>query len=373
MMIKNLLFNLSFIVFFTLACGTEEKSEGNLGNQLANIPAELQQDCDAKGGKVEVKQYETGAAWFCDVASAPGDNNKNDTTPGTGDLNGGNGSSTSAGGSNANTAGNTSGSSTLSDEEKAKKAFTIWAHDSKNRLMKLNAKTFEVEIVGKMNTSDIMFDLAVSPDDRIFTVSDDAFYEVDPKTAKVRKIANLDRPPGQEKASDVALTFMPADTSGQYKLLSADKDGGWLREIDVKTGRVTNVGQFGKNMRMAGDLVAVTSKNGPVLFGISDHPDSSSDNGINDTANNRMIEINPLTGKAKKFDNQTGFRSIYGAAFLNNKLYAFNSTGEVVEIDPSTGKGSLLNTCKDKDGNTIKFYGAGVSPSVFYNVSVIRQ
>ena len=52
-----------------------------------------------------------------------------------------------------------------------------------------------------------------------------------------------------------------------------------------------------------------------------------------------------------------GYPGVFGIAVANDKVYAFTDQGEIIEIDPATGQGSLVATYPDKS-----FWGAGVTP-----------
>ena len=56
---------------------------------------------------------------------------------------------------------------------------------------------------------------------------------------------------------------------------------------------------------------------------------------------------------------ELGYGEVYGTSFANGKVYAFTSNGEVIEVDPATGNGTLVKTHAD-----VSFWGAAVTPLV---------
>jgi hypothetical protein len=66
--------------------------------------------------------------------------------------------------------------------------------------------------------------------------------------------------------------------------------------------------------------------------------------------------VNTATGAISKIG-ATNFTGLYGMAFGGGKLLAFSGTGQVVQLDPSTGAGTLLKTYSG-----MSFDGAASSP-----------
>ena len=53
----------------------------------------------------------------------------------------------------------------------------------------------------------------------------------------------------------------------------------------------------------------------------------------------------------------TGVKDIWGLTFAWNNLFGFTKTGDLVEIDPTTGSGTIQHTFTGKS-----FFGAASSP-----------
>jgi outer membrane protein assembly factor BamB len=199
--------------------------------------------------------------------------------------------------------------------------------------------TFEVILIGEFNApgGQNMTDLAVTPDERIFTVSSDKLYEVDPDTAQATYVADV------AGTLNVGMTFL-----ADGMLLATDKDGA-VRSVNTLTGEVQEIGAFGGSYATAGDLVAVADGR---MFAISD----KGPNG-NEDQSNVLLTIDPSTGEYIEAIGQIGFGRVFGCAVANNKVYAFTDEGNVIEIDPVTAQGTLV-----KSYPQLGFWGAGVTP-----------
>ena len=230
--------------------------------------------------------------------------------------------------------------------------FTVYAH-SDDVLYHIDlAKKTLVEI-GPFNTSggDVITDLAVSPDDGLWGVSEASYlYSIDPATGQATQVTSL----AACGTFSVALTF---STDGN--LYAGDYMGAFCR---IDTGQtppdVINVGTLGNNLALAGDMVAVSDG---TLYGTAYDLTNAAT-----TSNNILVTINPTTGVATPIGS-TGFPNLYGVAFEEGRVFGFthDGSGQVVTLDPSTGAGTLYGTFTDPgSGSAIAFAGAAVNPNV---------
>jgi hypothetical protein len=218
--------------------------------------------------------------------------------------------------------------------------FTVYVH-TRDTLYTMDPTTFAVTMVGSFGTGDdLITDLAVGPDGTVYAISKTMLYTVNPGSGAATTVATLSSGP---VAGNVGLTFLP---DGQ--MLATDKSGG-VRRIDPANGQVTEVGAFGGGFATAGDLVAVDDG---TMYAISDEGPVG-----DEFTNNWLLTVNTATGAASPVG-QIGFGQVFGAAFIGGKVLAFTKTGQVVEIDPQTGAGTLKST------QAIEFWGAGVTPLV---------
>ena len=213
---------------------------------------------------------------------------------------------------------------------------TVFVH-TRDTLYTVNDINFDLVHIGEFGVEDSITDLAITPDGRLFGISGEALYQINATTGAATFVADV---PG---VLNVGLTFLP---NGQ--LLATDKEGG-VREISPDTGAVTEVGKFGGNFGTAGDLVAVADG---TMFAIGEFQDESP--GDSDL----LLTVNTGDGVAE-YVGQIGYGDVFGTAFANGRVYAFTSTGQIIEISPTTGIGVLVRSHPD-----ISFWGAAVTPLV---------
>ncbi len=109
--------------------------------------------------------------------------------------------------------------------------------------------------------------------------------------------------------------------------------------VDLETGETEHVGEMGGGFISAGDCVV--DKN-DVLFMTSDHRSDQ----------NVLVRVDAATADSEAIG-PIGFRGVYGLTAAWGFMFGVTSSGEVLEIDPSTGRGRLLHTFDDR-----RWYGA---------------
>jgi streptogramin lyase len=218
--------------------------------------------------------------------------------------------------------------------------FTVYIH-TKDKLYTLDPATLSPVLVGAFAApgSDQITDLAVAPDGTIYVISQTKLYTADPTDGHVTLRSALNG----TAQDNVGLTTLPDGA-----LLATDEDGG-VRRIDPATGNVTEIGAFGGGLATAGDLVATADG---TMYAISDKGPEGDEN-----TNNWLITVDTANGKGTKVG-QIGFGRVFGAGFVDGKVLAFTASGQIVEIDPVTGEGTL------KKSTALEFWGAGVSSLV---------
>mgnify|MGYP000971962656 CR=1 FL=1 len=239
--------------------------------------------------------------------------------------------------------------------------YTVYAHGD-HVLYKIDLANKSLVTVGNFNApmvtlpngkmaEDVVTDIAVAPDNTIYGISHEYLYRVDAKDAHVTSIGAVTQC-GQD---NVALTTTPDGT-----LYAADFKGAFCKiDITTRPPTVKVVGMLGGNLAVSGDLVAV--KDGTIFATAY-----NLNNGATQM-NNTLIKIDPATGRATQTIGATGFPRLYGAAFDQGVVFGFthDGSGDVITIDPKTGKGSLYKTFTDPMTNMgISFAGAGVNSMV---------
>jgi len=291
-------------------------------------------------------------------AAACGANTINHGNGGSGGTGGGGAGGSGGGGGGAGGTGGTGGGGgggQTGCEGQTGGCYTVYAHsDTVLYSIDLSAKTLVT--VGPFNTpmSDVITDLAVGPDNTIYVVSKTNIYTASPIDGHVTLLGAI----STCGSDNVAMSLTP-----DGKLLLGDFQGE-ICSVDTKTNppTVTQLGMMGSGMALSGDMVAVADG---TIYGtgylISDG--NSKGTGLN----NVLVKLDPATGAMQSQLGATGFPKLFGVAFAMGEVFGFthDGSGDVVTIDPATGKGTLFNSFKDPSTNMgISFAGAGVNPMV---------
>jgi len=263
----------------------------------------------------------------------------------------GGGDMSGVGGVGSGGAGGNGGSTGTGDCSDPHACYTVYAH-SNDTLYKIDLMAKTLDVIGpfKAPKSDTMTDLAVAPDNTIYTVSKTTLYTADPNDGHVTVVGTI-KTCGMD---NVALS-----TTDDGKLWVGDGAGAFC-EIDVSVSppAVKTIGTFANSMALAGDLVGIGDG---TLFGTAVDGGSAS---VND---NLLVTIDPSTGTIKSTLGDTKFPKLYGVAYAMGKVFGFthDGTGRVITINPKTGAGTLFNTFNDPTTNKpISFSGAGVNSQV---------
>jgi len=155
----------------------------------------------------------------------------------------------------------------------------------------------------------------------------------------------------------VALTFTPSG-----KLYTGDFKGA-ICEIDTTQSPpvVMTPVMLSNGMALSGDLVAVG--NGTVfgtIYKLSDNTNQGSN------LSNILAQIDLTTGAVTQMG-PSGYPKLFGVSFAAGKVIGFthDGTGNVIEMDPTTGTGAIFGTFMDPaTSKGISFAGAGVNALV---------
>jgi hypothetical protein len=267
---------------------------------------------------------------------------------------GGSGGSGGTGGSAGGSAGGGTGGSSQAGCQGIANCYSVYAHsDGTLYLVDLSTKT--IQTVGLFNApgADVITDLAVAPDNTIYVISATKLYTASPTDGHVTLIGSL----GACGQRGVALTTLPNGElwTGDFK--------GALCQIDLTTTppTVKPAITMGSGMALTGDLVAVG--NGTVFGTAYKLTDAA---GTGTQANNVLVRIDLSTGAVTQLG-PTGYPKLFGTSFAQNMVIGFthDGTGRVVQLDPTTGAGSLFATFTDPTTHAaISFAGAGVNSQV---------
>jgi outer membrane protein assembly factor BamB len=211
---------------------------------------------------------------------------------------------------------------------------------SDTTLYAVDDQDFDLIHIGEfgLGEEDLVTDLAVTRDGDVYAISSDNVFAVDAETGHATLTTGFDG------GLNVGMTFLD---SGE--LLVAEKNG-TVRRLDPDSGEVTMVGVFGGGYGTAGDLVAVSDG---TMYAIAEDLDGA------DGDPNILVTIDPASGEVDQVIGPIGFADVFGCAYARGHVYAFTKGGDIIEVDRTTGAGTLKRSYPD-----LTFWGAGVSPAV---------
>lgn len=232
------------------------------------------------------------------------------------------------------------------------KGATVWAHSSDD-LYRFDPISRTVQKVGAFHGDGVsgsffgMTDIAVDAQGGLYGIGRGYIYRIDAQTAEVTRVF------GDGQVQGNALTFIPAGeyedkevlvvgytrfTTGQESVLA---------KIDLAAQKQTDIQTIAGGCSTSGDVVSVTKLGTYVTLVCKDSP-----------GGDVLAKLDVKTGQATRVGN-TGFSAIYGLGFWCDRFYGFTDAGQLIEIDPKTGAGTLVN---DQTGAS-SFWGAGVKTS----------
>ena len=215
---------------------------------------------------------------------------------------------------------------------------------TRDTLFTVDPQTGAVSEVAKFTSAgkaiDGMVDIAIDAQGRLFGGDRGAksggpytLYRIDPTTAVSTPVCTVTVEP-------TALTFTSSGllvAAGAGTLTTIDVDGGCDMEVVFeKAGWDTS-----------GDVVGL--------------PDGLLYWTIRGTGSDVLVTVDPVT-KQQHTKGDVGFERLYGLGYDQGqgRLYGFSADGDVVEVNPSTGDGTLLT----QDANRA-WWGATTNPVVW--------
>ncbi len=233
--------------------------------------------------------------------------------------------------------------------------FTVYAHTGTD-LYYLDLTSASLVAVGPFDAlkpdgggTDVITDLAVSPDDTLWVVSATALYRAD----AVSGHATLVGPIAKCGSGNVALT---ADGTGA--LFLGDFEG-TVCELDPGTTPPTVAAgvSLSGGYALSGDLVVAGSTMYGTIYSVAT-PTTNQDNWL--------ATLVPASGVTTALPSATGYPKLFGLAYGGHRALGFTAdgSGRVVSIDPTSGVGMLYATFTGDAGTGLVFAGAGVNPRV---------
>jgi hypothetical protein len=214
----------------------------------------------------------------------------------------------------------------------------IYVHTART-LYKLDPNTYDLALIGDFNVGVDITDIAEKDDGSLVAISFTSVYSVDPASGQATLLWD-------NFFQDMnALTYL-----SDGRLLSADLAGN-VFQLDMTSNSIFmwTLGNYGSSQTTAGDLVSVDDG---TTWGLT------KTGGVATDTNNVLMIVNNVNGTGTP-KGPTGFGQLWGAAYSAHRILGFSGAGEIVEIDPFTGAGTLLRTYAG-----YSFFGATSSPAV---------
>jgi hypothetical protein len=228
----------------------------------------------------------------------------------------------------------------------------IYAH-SPDTLYSFSAMTNAVTEVGRFTEPDgtnapDMVDLAVDAEGAVLTASSMALWAVDPATARATEIGTFDVAMGEQF---YALTFLaPGELRPTETLVGATNMGVYY-EIDPRDASVRRLGSYPDGWLSSGDLVSVEGATYATIRRADDRVDTLAQITFDAGGASSIRVIGPIRGGGMDF------QQIFGLGYWGRSVYGFSNSGQLIEIDRTTGAGRLATTMTGTD----RFWGAGVT------------
>jgi hypothetical protein len=198
-------------------------------------------------------------------------------------------------------------------------------------LYDLDPDTLEITEVGQfqfVDGPDVMTDIALDRDGRLWGVSFDATYAIDSSTLVAHR---LGRVPNGVNALGIV------ESADGDVLVAAGHKNRTVYRIDTTTGKATPVGDL-RIGTSSGDIARYPGV-GPLIVI------------RNDSGADLLARLDPHTFAATPIGS-IGFEHVLGLAVSGSHLFGVTETGDVIDIDPATGAGRL------RDHHGLRFYGA---------------
>ncbi|MBX7191252.1 MAG: hypothetical protein K1X94_04315 [Sandaracinaceae bacterium] len=228
----------------------------------------------------------------------------------------------------------------------------IYAH-SPNTLYSFSAMTNTVTEIGRFmdmdgTFADDMVDLAVDAAGNVVTSSRDALYSVNVETGVVTQIGAFDVAMGEQF---YALTFLAPGELGANETLIGATNMGVYYEIDPTDASVRRLGSYPDGWLSSGDLVSVEGATYATIRHMDDTVDTLAQITFDAAGHSTIRVIGPIRGGGMDFT------QIFGLGYWGRSVYGFSNSGQLIEIDRTTGAGHLATTMTGTD----RFWGAGVT------------
>lgn len=194
----------------------------------------------------------------------------------------------------------------------------VYAH-TRDELFSMDPDTYEISSVGLFSfdrAPGLITDIAIDRRGVLYAISFNDVFVCDPETAACIHLGAL-------PSSFNGLTLVPAGTLAEDDdvLVGIAQDGSWYA-IDILGGvaQLSLVGAYGGDYSSSGDAFSILG------VGTFASVDAAGDG-------DRIIEVEPTTGAAVQEVAALDVERLYGLAGWTDRVFGFDESGGVFEID----------------------------------------
>lgn len=205
----------------------------------------------------------------------------------------------------------------------------IYLSTSSGQILRIDTQTGEQRQVYQGRT---FTDIAVASSGKLYGSTFNSLFAIDPVTGKETLIGQFG-----SGLSINALTFSP-----DGRLYGADSNTGKLFLISPQTAQTVEMGSLGG------------ASSGDIIFNGRSQILAT----VKGATTDRLVAVDTTTGNSEVLGD-LGFRDVYGLALLNGVLTGFTANGQKLQIDPQTGKATVVGTVSSKG----QILGAADNPS----------
>jgi hypothetical protein len=238
----------------------------------------------------------------------------------------------------------------------------VFGH-SADTLYKLEPISKTVTVVGKFSGVDTscgigegMWDIALDKDGNMYgsvAIAGGDCTTIAGEMVKIDKTTGTTTELGTSAgAFPNSLSFVPAGTiDPTNEVLVGYNSDAYLR-IDPTTGATTTIGNLnpnstGQTWYSSGDIVSIIG--GKTYLTATLDPSGS--------ANDSILEVDPVHGTALNVIGQVGFGKVWGLGFWAGTAYGFDEGGDLFSIDLTSGASTPIPL--GGGISNVSFYGAG--------------
>lgn len=199
-----------------------------------------------------------------------------------------------------------------------------FAHGAQG-LLEVLLPSVRVRVITPIRTS--LTDIALHPDRTLYAIGAGGLYRLDEMTGATELVVG-----GEGRA------FASLDAAPNGELYAAA--GNELYRVDPQLRTITTIARFPEGLESSGDLALLEGR----LFATARESMSTPDDWL--------VEIDRTASAPPRVVGRIGTGCVWGLAAFGPTLYGFSCMGQVLRIDPQTGRGSALALTQ------WRFYGA---------------